>query len=353
MDLPELLNYAVTYKASDLHLTVGRPPMVRIAGRLVASGYDATLGPDDTKALIYSVLSEDQKARFEKEQELDFSLGIPGISRFRVNVFKQRGCVAGVFRIIGEKIPEFEELGLSEAVRQMAFLPNGLVVVTGPAGCGKSTTLAAMIHQINQQLEGHIVTIEDPIEYVHSHGRCTINQREVGQDTRSFPRALKSVLREDPNVILVGEMRDLETITAALTLAETGHLVLSTLHTHDAAQTVDRIIDVFPVRQQEQIRVMLAATLRGVIAQILVPRMGTGGRVAAREIMVVNDAISSNIRRAHTHQIYSVIQTSGQEGMCTMEESLHQMVQAGVVSAEEALARANRPQEFRNLGLPA
>jgi len=351
MDLPELLKYAIEYKASDLHLTVGRPPMVRIAGRLVASGYDMSLTANDTKALIYSVLSEDQKARFEKEQELDLSLGLPGISRFRVNVFLQRGCVAGVFRIIGEHIPELEELGLSETVRQMAFLANGLVVVTGPAGCGKSTTLAAMVHRINQEKEGHIVTIEDPIEFVHPHGRCTINQREVGQDTRSFPRALKSVLREDPNVILVGEMRDLETITAALTLAETGHLVLSTLHTRDSAQTVDRIIDVFPPEQQAQIRVMLAATLRGVISQILLPRVGGVGRVAAREIMVVTDAISAIIRRAHTHQIYSAIQTSGHEGMCTMEESLHQMVQAGVVSPEEALARANRPEELRNRGV--
>lgn len=352
MDLAELLKYAVEYQASDLHLTVGRPPMVRIAGRLVASGYDVILGPAETKALIYSVLTEDQKARFEKEQELDFSLGIPGISRFRVNIFRQRGCVAGVFRLIGEKIPDVDDLGLSDAVRRLAVLPHGLLLITGPTGCGKSTTLAAIINLINRERDGHIVTIEDPIEFVHPHGRCTINQRELGQDTRSFPRALKSVLREDPNVILVGEMRDLETITAALTLAETGHLVLSTLHTHDAAQTVDRIIDVFPPDQQEQVRVMLAATLQGVVSQVLVPRAQSAGRVAAREVMVVTDAIRAMIRESKTHQIYNAIQTGGHEGMCTMEESMHKLAQSGLIKLEEALGRTNRPQELRSLIRP-
>jgi twitching motility protein PilT len=349
MDLAELLKYAVEYGASDLHLTIGRPPMVRISGQLIASGYDTVLGPDETKSLIYSILTDDQKAAFEEEHELDFSVGIPGVSRFRVNVFMQRGSVAGVFRTIGENIPSFDELGLSDTLRKLALLPRGLVLVTGPTGCGKSTTLAAVINLINQEKAGHIVTIEDPIEFVHPHTRCTINQRELGHDTHSFPRALKSVLREDPNVILVGEMRDLETIAAALTLSETGHLVLSTLHTQDAAQTVDRIIDVFPPYQQEQIRVMLASSLKGVVSQILLPRADGNGRVAARELLVVTPAIASIIREGKTHQIYSAIQTGGREGMCTMEQSLNQLVQAGLVNLEDALSKANHPQELRNL----
>jgi twitching motility protein PilT len=352
MDLAELLKYAVECGASDLHLTVARPPMVRVSGRLIASTYETELSPDDTKALIYSVLTDDQKAKFEEEHELDFSLGIPGVSRFRVNVFMQRGCVAGVFRTIGENIPTFDQLGLSETVRNLALLPRGLVVVTGPTGSGKSTTLASIINLINQEREGHIVTIEDPIEFVHPHIRCTINQRELGHDTHSFPRALKSVLREDPNVILVGEMRDLETITAALTLAETGHLVLSTLHTQDAAQTVDRIIDVFPPYQQEQIRVVLAASLKGVVSQILLPRLDGAGRVAAREVLVVTPAISAIIREAKTHQVYSAIQTGAREGMCTMEKSLADLYHAGLITEEDALSKANHPQEFRALVVP-
>jgi twitching motility protein PilT len=349
MDLDELLKYAVEYGASDLHLTTGRPPMVRIAGQLIVSGYETPLGPDDTKSLIYSILTDDQKAKFEEENELDLSIGIPGVSRFRVNVFKQRGCVAGVFRTIGEHIPGFDELGLSDTVRQLALLPRGLVVVTGPTGSGKSTTLAAVINLINQEKDGHIVTIEDPIEFVHPHIRCTINQRELGNDTHSIPRALKSVLREDPNTILVGEMRDLESIAAALTLAETGHLVLSTLHTQDAAQTVDRIIDVFPHYQQEQIRVMLAASLKGIVSQILLPRRDGPGRVAAREVLVVTPAISALIRDGKTHQIYSAIQTGAREGMCTMEQSLNQLQLSGAITLEDAISKANHPQEVQNL----
>jgi len=264
-----------------------------------------------------------------------------------VNVFMQRGCVSGVFRTIGENIPSCEELGLTETVRELALLPRGLVCVTGPTGCGKSTTLAAMINLVNQEKDGHIITIEDPIEFLHPHIRSTINQRELGSDTFSFPRALKAVLREDPNVILVGEMRDLETIAAALTLAETGHLVLSTLHTQDAAQTVDRIIDVFPPYQQEQIRVMLASTLKGVVSQVLLPRTDGQGRVAAREILVVTSAISALIREGKTHQIYSAIQTGASQGMCTMEKSLAELYQAGLISEEDALSKANHPQELR------
>jgi twitching motility protein PilT len=347
MDLAELLKHAVETGASDLHLTASRPAMTRVNGKLLPSGFPDELGPDDTKALIYSILTDDQKAKFEEDHELDFSIGIPGISRFRVNVFMQRGCVSGVFRTIGENIPTCDELGLTEPVQQLALLPRGLVCVTGPTGCGKSTTLAAMINLVNQERDGHIITIEDPIEFLHPHIRSTINQRELGSDTYSYPRALKSVLREDPNVILVGEMRDLETIAAALTLAETGHLVLSTLHTQDAAQTVDRIIDVFPPYQQEQIRVMLASTLKGVVSQVLLPRADGQGRVAAREILIVTPAISALIREGKTHQIYSAIQTGATYGMCTMEKSLVDLCQAGLITADDALSKANHPQELR------
>jgi len=352
MDLAELLKHAVEHGASDLHLTAMRPPMVRISGKLIPSGFDTDLTPDDTKALIYSILTDDQKAKFEEEHELDFSIGIPGISRFRVNVFMQRGCVSGVFRTIGENIPSCAELGLNETIQQLAMLPRGLVLVTGPTGCGKSTTLAAMINLINQERDGHIITIEDPIEFLHPHIRSTINQRELGSDTYSFPRALKAVLREDPNVILVGEMRDLETIAAALTLAETGHLVLSTLHTQDAASTVDRIIDVFPPYQQEQIRVMLSSTLKGVVSQVLLPKADGHGRAAAREIMVVTPAISAIIREAKTHQIYSAIQTGANHGMVTMEKSLAELHKAGLITDEDALGKANHPQELRPLITP-
>src|SRR5215831_8135631 len=347
MDLAELLKHAVDSGASDLHLTASRTPMVRISGKLIPSGFDIELGPDDTKALIYSILTDDQKAKFEEEHELDFSIGIPGVSRFRVNVFMQRGCVSGVFRTIGENIPSCQDLGLSETIQQLALLPRGLVCVTGPTGSGKSTILAAMINLVNMEKDAHIVTIEDPIEFLHPHIRSTINQRELGSDTYSYPRALKSLLREDPNVILVGEMRDLETIAAALTLAETGHLVLSTLHTQDAAQTVDRIIDVFPPYQQEQIRVMLASTLKGVVSQVLLPKADGQGRVAAREILVVTPAVSALIREGKTHQIYSAIQTGATSGMCTMEKSLSELFQAGLITSEDALSKANHPQELR------
>ena len=346
MDLAELLKDAVEHGASDLHLTAMRPPMVRICGKLIPGSFDTELTPDDTKALAYSILTDDQKAKFEEDHELDFSIGIPGVSRFRVNVFMQRGCVSGVFRTIGENIPSCQDLGLNETVQQLALLPRGLVCVTGPTGSGKSTTLAAMINLVNQERDGHIITIEDPIEFLHPHIRSTINQRELGSDTFSIPRALKAVLREDPNVILVGEMRDLETIAAALTLAETGHLVLSTLHTQDAAQTVDRIIDVFPPYQQEQIRVMLASTLKGVVSQVLLPRADGQGRVAAREILMVTPAISALIREGKTHQIYSAIQTGAHLGMCTMEKSLAELHAAGSITEEDALSKANHPQEL-------
>jgi twitching motility protein PilT len=352
MDLAELLKHAVENGASDLHLTASRPAMVRINGQLIPSGFETELGHEDTKALIYSILTDDQKAKFEEDHELDFSIGIPGVSRFRVNVFMQRGCVSGVFRTIGENIPSCDELGLSETVRKLALLPRGLVLVTGPTGCGKSTTLAGMINLVNQEKDAHIITIEDPIEFLHPHIRSTINQRELGSDTYSFARALKAVLREDPNVILVGEMRDLETIAAALTLAETGHLVLSTLHTQNAAQTVDRIIDVFPPYQQEQIRVMLAATLKGVVSQVLLPKADGHGRIAAREVMVVTAAIAALIREGKTHQLYSAIQTGASHGMSTMETSLGELYNAGLITEDDALSKANQPLEVRALISP-
>ena len=335
-----------------MHLTAARPPMFRINGQLLPEDSGTELSHEDTKALIYSILTDDQKARFEKDHELDFSIGISGLSRFRVNVFMQRGCVSGVFRIIGENIPSCQDLGLSEPVQQLALLPRGLVLVTGPTGSGKSTTLAAMIKLVNQERDGHIITIEDPIEFLHPHIRSTLNQRELGSDTYSFPRALKAVLREDPDVILVGEMRDLETIAAALTLAETGHLVLSTLHTEDAAQTVDRIIDVFPPYQQEEIRVVLASTLKGVVSQVLLPRADGQGRIAAREVMMVTPAISALIRDGKTHQIYSAIQTGTSYGMCTLEKSLAELYEGGLITDEVALSKANHPEELRPLVTP-
>ena len=348
MNIIDLLKYAVEYGASDLHLTVGRRPMVRISGRLAPSGYDEVLTATATQSLVYSILTNEQKEKFENEHELDFSYAIPGVSRFRVNIFRQQGKVAGVFRTIGENILTMEELGLPESAYTMSRLPRGLVCVTGPTGSGKSTTLAAMINLINNERECHIVTIEDPIEFVHPHINATVNQRELGSDTLSFPRALKSVLREDPDVILVGEMRDLETIAAALTLAETGHLVLSTLHTQDAAQTVDRIIDVFPPYQQEQIRVQLGSTLKGVISQILIPRADGDGRVAAREVLAVNAAISTIIREGKTHQIYSAIQTGFKEGMCTMERSLGELCKQGLITEAEGMSKATHIDEFKN-----
>ena len=348
MKIIELLKYAVEYGASDLHVTVGRPPMVRIAGRLAPSGYKEVLTADDTESLIFSILTDEQKMKFEEDHEIDFSYAIPDVSRFRVNIFRQQGRVAGVFRTIGEDIFTMEKLGLPESAYEMSRLPRGLVCVTGPTGSGKSTTLSAMINLINQERECHIVTIEDPIEFVHPHINSTVNQRELGADTHSFPRALKSVLREDPDVILVGEMRDLETIAAALTLAETGHLVLSTLHTQDAAQTIDRIIDVFPPYQQEQIRVQLGSTLKGVISQILISRADGEGRVAAREVLAVNPAVSALIREGKTHQIYSAIQTGFKDGMCTMERSLGELCAHGLITENEGMSKATHLDEFKN-----
>ncbi len=348
MDMAELLQYSLQYGASDIHLTVGQPPMLRISGKLLPSGYDKLTG-DETKSLVYSILTDEQKAKFEEDKELDFSIGIPNVSRFRVNVFVQKGSVAAVMRTIGNRIPTAEELGLVESICNLARLPRGMVLVTGPTGSGKSTTLASMINLINEEKEHHIITIEDPIEVVHPHKRCTVNQRELGSDTHSFARALKGMMREDPDVILVGEMRDLETIAAALTLAETGHLLFSTLHTQDAAQTVDRIIDVFPPYQQEQIRIMVSTALKGVVSQVLIPRADGQGRAAAREVMIVTPAIAAILREGKTHQIYSAIQTGGQHGMVTMDQSLAKLVKDGIVTPEDAMAKASNIPDFKRL----
>jgi len=338
-DIDELLRKSVKVSASDLHITVGMPPIMRVNGELTKEDMPP-LTPGDTEEMARHLLSEDQWSKFEKEGEIDFSYGIKQVGRFRVNCFRQRGTVAIVLRVINHKAPTLDELGFPQIVKDFANKPKGLVLVTGPTGSGKSTTLAAMINMINQEKKCHIITIEDPIEYLHSHGKSIVNQREVGSDTKSFAVALRSALREDPDVILVGEMRDLESIAIAITAAETGHLVLATLHTVDAPQTVDRIIDVFPPHQQQQIRVQLANTLVGIIAQQLIPRRQGDGRVAALEIMAATPAARNLIREGKVAQLYSVMQTGGKFGMQTMDTSLRNLYQQGVISKEEAVNRA-------------
>jgi twitching motility protein PilT len=318
-----------------------------------ANSSSQELDAKDTLNLAYSILTESQKKRFETEDELDFSFGIQNLSRFRGNVFKQRGCVALVIRVIPYEILTFDQLGLPPVVRKLAERPKGLVLVTGPTGSGKSTTLAAMIDKINSEEAGHILTVEDPIEFVHKHKRCIINQREIGADTESFRAALKYALRQDPDVVLIGELRDLETISAALTIAETGHLALATLHTNSAAETINRIIDVFPSNQQSQVRAQLAFVLEGVITQTLLPKKGGRGRAAALEIMVATQAIRATIRDDKIHQIYSMMQAGKKHGMQTMNDALAQLVIAGDVAQEEAVRRSSDPNELlRQLGEP-
>jgi twitching motility protein PilT len=338
MHIDELLRMAIERKASDIHLTVGLPPMVRLDGEIVNLPFQP-LNPQDTRRLVYDTLSDDDLKKFEQTHELDFGYGVKGLARFRFNVYMQRGSVAAALRAIPTKIPSFEQLGLPPIIREIAKRSSGLILVTGPTGSGKSTTIATMIDDINSNRQGHILTIEDPIEYLHSHKKCMINQRELHSDTFSFHNALRAVLREDPDIILVGELRDLETIEAALTLAETGHLVFGTLHTRNAPATVDRVIDVFPSDQQDQIRVLLGNTLEGVVSQQLLPRLG-GGRCAAIEIMIGTPAIKNLIREGKTHQMYSVIETSAQIGMQTMDKSLADLFRNGYCSYEEILMRA-------------
>ncbi len=336
-NLRALLEEMIEKDASDLHITAGQCPKLRVDGNIVSSSFVESMTPKDTLQIAYSVLTENQKKRFETEDELDFSFGIQNLARFRGNCFKQRGCVAMVIRMIPFQVRTFEELGLPPVVAKMSSRPRGLVLVTGPTGAGKSTTLAAMIDKINKERQGHIITVEDPIEFIHRHQSCIVNQREVGTDTKSFASALKYALREDPDVILVGEMRDLETVSAALTIAETGHLVLATLHTNSAAESINRIIDVFPSTQQSQVRAQLAFVLEGVITQILLPRAKGRGRVMAVEIMVATPAIRSLIRDDKVHQIFSAMQSGKKHGMQTMNDSLYNLYIQREILMEEAL----------------
>ncbi|MBP6962927.1 MAG: type IV pilus twitching motility protein PilT [Armatimonadetes bacterium] len=345
--IDDLLRLGCEMGSSDIHLTVGRPPMVRCDGHLVATPY-AELGQRDTQRLIYDILSNDQIQWFEKTRELDFSYGVKNAGRFRVNVYKQRGSIGVAMRAIPTKIPSMEELGLPPILRELTRKHSGLILVTGPTGSGKSTTIATMIDNINGERSGHIMTIEDPIEYLHNHRKCMVNQRELNTDTDSFENALRAILREDPDVILVGEMRDLETIAAAITLAETGHLVFGTLHTRNAPQTIDRVVDVFPAHQQDQIKVQLSNTIEAVVAQQLIPRVG-GGRYAAIEIMVANPAIRNLIREGKTYQIYSSIETGGAAGMQAMDRVLADAHRNGVISYEEAVSRAIDRDNFTRL----
>ena len=342
----DLLTIMIERGASDLHITTGTPPQIRLHGKLTPLTQFERLTPQDTQRLAYSVLNEGQKQKFEEDNELDLSFGIQGLARFRCNVYRQRGAVAAAIRVIPIKIRSFEELGLPAVVEQLADRPKGLILVTGPTGSGKSTTLAAMVDKINNERNEHIMTIEDPIEFVHHHKKCLVNQREVFSDTQSFKNALKYILRQDPDVVLVGEMRDLETIAAALTIAETGHLTLGTLHTNSCAQTINRIIDVFPTSQQSQVRAQLSLVLEGVLSQQLIPTADGRGRVMALEIMVTTPAIRNLIREEKIHQIYSMVQAGSKVGMQTMSQSLAELVRAGRVSKEEALARAPLPDEL-------
>jgi twitching motility protein PilT len=347
LHIDDLLREAVERKASDLHLSEGLPPMIRVDGRLVKTEY-AALNEREIQRLVYDVLNDSQIQAFEKDWELDFSYGIADVSRFRFNVYRQRGVIGAAMRAIPSRIPTIEELRLPPILRELTRRPSGLVLVTGATGAGKSTSLAAMIHVINQERDCHIVTIEDPIEYLHTHGRAMIHQRELGADTHCFRNALRAVLREDPDVILVGEMRDLETIAAALTLAETGHLVFATLHTRNAPQTIDRIVDVFPPHQQDQIKVQLANSLEAVLAQTLLPRLG-GGRIAAMEIMVANSAVRALIREGKTAQLYSCIETGAQQGMQTMDRTLVELYRMGLISQEVAASASLDRDNFMRL----
>lgn len=348
-NLHQLLKILVEAGGSDLHITTNSAPQIRVDGKLEPMDFPP-LNQVETKQLCYSVLTEAQKHKFEEENELDLSFGVKGLSRFRGNIFVQRGAVAGVFRVIPYRILTFEDLGLPSIVHELCAKPRGLILVTGPTGSGKSTTLASMIDYININRREHIVTIEDPIEYLHPHKGCLVNQREVGADTKGFKNALKYVLRQDPDVVLVGELRDLETIEAALTLSETGHLCLATLHTNSCVQTINRMVDVFPPYQQSQIRAQLSFVLEGVMSQNLIPRMNSKGRALSLEIMVPNAAIRNLIREDKIHQIYSQMQV-GQEkfGMQTMNQSLLTLFQKRLISLEDALGRSQDTEELKQM----
>ncbi|HUL03163.1 MAG TPA: type IV pilus twitching motility protein PilT [Gemmatimonadales bacterium] len=353
VNLRALLEEMIEKDASDLHIVAGERPKLRVDGDIGNASTAEVLTPKDTLSLAYSVLTESQKKRFETESELDFSFGIQNLARFRGNCFKQRGCVSLVIRQIPFNVRTFDDLGLPQVVGKLAERPRGLVLVTGPTGSGKSTTLAAMIDKINRELKGHIITVEDPIEFIHRHQSCIVNQREVGTDTNSFAAALKYALRQDPDVVLVGEMRDLETTQAALTIAETGHLAFATLHTNSAAETINRIIDIFPAHQQSQIRAQLAFVLEGVLTQTLLQKVTGRGRVMAAEIMVCTPAIRALIRDDKVHQIESSMQAGKKYGMQTLNDSLYQLYMGREVSKEECLRVSSSPNEFlRMIGEP-
>ena len=348
-DFAAVLQRMVAERASDVHLTAGFPPAIRVRGRITPLEDYPVLTGQQTREIVYSILNSDQRKRFENELQLDLAYMIPGVARFRVNCFFQRGAISAAFRHIPEEIKSVEELGLPQVLTDFTRKPRGFVLVTGPTGSGKTTSLAAMLDLINREREEHILTIEDPIEFLHGHQRCIVNQREVGADAIDFPSALKSALREDPDVILVGEMRDLETISTAITAAETGHLVFATLHTQSTAQTVDRIIDVFPPHQQQQVRMQLSIALEGIVTQQLLPTADGSSRVVASEVLVPTPAIRNLIREGKTHQIYSVLQTSGASGMQTMDAHLAQLARQGKISREMAERRAAVPEELKRL----
>lgn len=348
MELRELLMLTIEKKASDLHLTENTPPVIRIDGKLILTKYNP-LTREDTKKLIYSMLSDSQKEMFEKDLELDLSLALPGLDRFRVNVHMQKGCVEAAFRRIPLFIPSLEELGLPAVVSDLARRPNGLVLITGPTGVGKTTTLAAMVDLVNSESSKLIVTIEDPIEFIHFNKKSIIKQREVYSDTNSFAEALRHCLRQDPNVIVVGEMRDLETISTALTAAETGHLVLATLHTPDAPQTIERIIDVFPPHQQQQVKLQLSDCIQGICSQLLLPRASGTGRILSAEVLIATPGIRNLIREQEIEQIPTLIQTGSQYGMKTMDKSLKDLYHSGLISYDVAVSKVKNPEEFKHL----
>jgi twitching motility protein PilT len=344
-----LLEQMVAHNASDLHITVGSPPVLRLRGELNRLDQLPRLSADDTRQLLYRILSTEQQKQLELNRQIDLSYSIPALARFRVNIYSQRESLAGAFRLIPTELKTLEELCVPHSLYGLCVKPRGLVLVTGPTGSGKSTTLAALIDEINRTRADHIITIEDPIEFLHKHKRCIVNQRELGPDAVSFAEALRGALRQDPDVILLGEMRDLETIGTALTAAETGHLVFATLHTQDAASTVDRLIDVFPAEQQGQIRAQIAGTLQGVVTQTLLPTADGQGRVPAVEILFPDDAVRNLIRQHKIEQIYSVMQTGTKRGMMTLEQSLVDLVLRGVVTEEIALSRSSRPEQLTGL----
>jgi twitching motility protein PilT len=349
LSIDTLLEQTVARNASDLHVTTGTPPAIRVRGHIEALDSVPPMTADTLQQLLYRILSSEQQKHLEIKRQIDMAYSVPGLARFRVNIYFQRGTLSAAFRLIPHELKTLEELGLPETLHVLAEKPRGIVLVTGPTGSGKSTTLAAMIDEINRTRSEHILTIEDPIEFLHRHKRCIVNQREIGPDAVSFAEALRGALRQDPDVILLGEMRDLETIGTALTAAETGHLVFGTVHTQSAPSTIDRLIDVFPAAQQEQIRIQIAATLQGVVTQTLLPTADGKGRAPAIEILLPDDAVRNLIRQAKVEQIYSVMQTSTGRGMQTMEQSLAELVLRGVITLEVALSASSRPDQLKGL----